>query len=108
LLDNGTFVPKTPAFAAEKPHNLLPSLRCPPHQKPSKSLAPTPTHFPLSSVIRFTVFAVGPVVFIGAHLYRSRIERDGYTIDDVAGQIISAMSAASALFGNLPMQAIEN
>jgi hypothetical protein len=107
-MDNGTFVPKTPAFAAEKPHNLLPSLRCPPHQNPSKSLAPTPIHFPLPSVIRFAVFAVCPVVFIGAHLYRSRVERDGYTIDDVVGQIISAMSAASALFGNLPMQAVEN
>jgi hypothetical protein len=51
---------------------------------------------------------VAEVVFIGAHVYRSRIERDGYTIDDVVEQIISAMSAASALVGNLPLQAIEN
>jgi hypothetical protein len=108
LLDNGTFVPKTPVFGAEKPHDLLPSLRCPSHQEPSKSLAPTPIHPPLPSVIRFAVFAVGRVVFNGAYLYRSRIERDGYTIDDVVGQIISAMSAASALVGNLPMQAVEN
>jgi hypothetical protein len=26
-----TFVPKKPAFAAEKPSDSLPSLRCPPH-----------------------------------------------------------------------------
>jgi len=51
---------------------------------------------------------VAEVVFIGAHIYRSRIERDGYTIDDVVAQIVSAMSEASALIGNLPMQAIEN
>jgi hypothetical protein len=51
---------------------------------------------------------VAEVVFIGAHVYRSRIDRDNYTIDDVVEQIISAMSAASALVGNLPMQAIEN
>jgi hypothetical protein len=51
---------------------------------------------------------VAEVVFIGAHVYRSRIERDHYTIDDVVAQIVSAMSEASALIGNLPMQAIEN
>jgi hypothetical protein len=51
---------------------------------------------------------VSEVVFIGAHVYRSRIERDNYTIEDVVEQVISAMSEASALVGNLPMQAIEN
>ena len=48
------------------------------------------------------------VVFIGGHVYRSRIERDNYTIDDVVEQIVSAMSEGSVLVGNLPMQTLEN
>jgi hypothetical protein len=48
------------------------------------------------------------VIFIGGHVYRSRVERDGYSIEDVVDQIVSAMSEASCLVGNLPMQAIEN
>jgi hypothetical protein len=51
---------------------------------------------------------VAEVVFIGSHIYKSRIERDQYTIDDVIEQILSAMSEESALVGSLPMQAIEN
>jgi hypothetical protein len=35
-------VPKKSAFAARKPGDLLPSLRCPPNREPSKSIAPTP------------------------------------------------------------------
>ena len=38
----GKFVPNKPAFAAEKLDDLLPSLRCPPHREPSRSIAPTP------------------------------------------------------------------
>jgi hypothetical protein len=48
------------------------------------------------------------VLFFGSHIYKSRCERDGYTIDDVVDQIVSAMDTASVLVGNLPMQAIEN
>lgn len=51
---------------------------------------------------------VAEVVFIGGHVYRSRIDGDNYTIDDVVEQIISAMNEDSALVGNLPMQAIQN
>jgi len=51
---------------------------------------------------------VDEVIFIGSHIYKSRIERDQYTIDDVIEQILSAMSEESALVGSLPMQAIEN
>jgi hypothetical protein len=51
---------------------------------------------------------VAEVIFIGGHIYRSRCERDGYTMDDVIDQITSAMDASSNLVGNLPMQAIEN
>jgi len=51
---------------------------------------------------------VAEVIFIGGHVYQSRIARDGYTIDDVVEQIVSAMDAESELVGDLPMQAIEN
>jgi hypothetical protein len=56
----------------------------------------------------FLPLIVAEVVFIGAHVYRGRIEREHYTIDDVVAHIVSAMSEASAFIGNLPMQAIEN
>ena len=51
---------------------------------------------------------VAEVIFIGSHIYQSRVVRDGYSIDDVIDQVVSAMSAASELVGNLPMQAIQN
>ncbi len=47
-----TFAPKKPAIAEEKPGDSLPSLPRPPHREPSKSIAPTPIHPPLPSVIR--------------------------------------------------------
>jgi hypothetical protein len=40
------------------------------------------------------------VLFIGQHVYDSRIKGDNYTIDDVVQQIVSAMSEASAIVGN--------
>jgi hypothetical protein len=51
---------------------------------------------------------VAEVLFFGSHIYQSRCVRDGYTLDDVIDQIVSAMDSASVLVGNLPMQAIEN
>jgi hypothetical protein len=51
---------------------------------------------------------VAEVLFFGSHIYQSRCIRDGYTLDDVIDQIVSAMDSASVLVGNLPMQAIEN
>jgi hypothetical protein len=51
---------------------------------------------------------VAEVLFFGSHIYQSRCVRDGYTLDDVIDQIVSAMDSASILVGNLPMQAIEN
>ena len=48
------------------------------------------------------------VLFFGSHIYRSRCLRDGYAVDDVIDQIVSAMDAGSVLVENLPMQAIEN
>jgi len=40
---------------------------------------------------------VADVVFVGRHVYESRIVRDGYTIDDVIDQISSAMNAAAVV-----------
>jgi len=51
--------PKSPAFAAGKPGDSLPSLLRPPHREPSKSIAPTPIHPSLPSVIRICGVAVG-------------------------------------------------
>jgi hypothetical protein len=62
-------VSKKPAFAAEKPDDLLPFLRYPLHRGPSKC-ADT-FHPPLPSVIRFAVFAVGRSVCREAATTRS-------------------------------------
>jgi hypothetical protein len=51
---------------------------------------------------------VAEVIFIGSHIYQSRVIRDGYSIEEVIDQIVSAMDATSELVGSLPMQAIEN
>jgi len=48
------------------------------------------------------------VLFIGQHIYNSRIKGDNYTVDDVVQQIVSAMSEASEIVGNLPSQALQN
>ena len=43
---------------------------------------------------------VDEVVFIGRHIYESRIVRDGYSVEDVLDQIESAMDAAADRYGN--------
>jgi hypothetical protein len=48
------------------------------------------------------------VVFIGWHAYKSRILKDGYTVDDVVDQISSAMSAESIVIATEYLTAIEN
>ncbi len=48
------------------------------------------------------------VVFMGRHVYTSRIERDGYTIDDVIDQIISGMDSAAVVLRSPTMTAMEN
>ena len=47
------------------------------------------------------------VLFLGRHLYQSRVEKDGYTIDDVIDQITSAMDAQSVVVANPQMTAME-
>ena len=46
---------------------------------------------------------IAEVVFIGKHIYQSRIAKEGYTIEDVIDQISSAMHSDSLVLdtGNL-------
>lgn len=51
---------------------------------------------------------IAEVVFIGRHIYESRIIRDGYSIEDVIDQIGSAMCEAAIAITTATMTAIEN
>ena len=46
------------------------------------------------------------VVFMGRHIYDSRITRDGYTVDDVIAQITNAMDGNSTFHANPKMNAL--
>jgi len=48
------------------------------------------------------------VVFVGRHIYQSRVVKDGYTIEDVLDQIYSAMDECAVVVGTLKMTGIEN
>lgn len=48
------------------------------------------------------------VVFIGKHVYQSRCVRDGYTIDDVVDQIMSALSLDSIVIASPMMTSLES
>ena len=50
----------------------------------------------------------GEVLFYGRHLYRSRVVRDGYTVEDVLDQIASAMDAASVLIPHPQSTVLQN
>jgi len=51
---------------------------------------------------------VAEVVFIGSHVYESRIVRDGYSVEDVIDQITSGMDAAAVVFPTASLTAMEN
>lgn len=51
---------------------------------------------------------IAEVVFVGAHIYKSRIARDGYTIEDVIDQISSAMNEASEVLDAIYMTILQN
>jgi len=51
---------------------------------------------------------VAEVVFIGKHIYRSRIVNDGYTIDDVIEQITNAIGSGSLVLDSPKMTAMES
>jgi hypothetical protein len=48
------------------------------------------------------------VVFVGRHIYESRIVRDGYTSEDAIDQIASGMDAAAMVLKTHAMTAMEN
>jgi hypothetical protein len=48
------------------------------------------------------------IVFIGSHLYKSRITQDAYTIDDVILQITSAFSVTSVIIHTKHMTGMRN
>jgi hypothetical protein len=51
---------------------------------------------------------IAEIVFIGMHIYRSRIAGDGYTIEDVVEQISSALDSNAVVFDTPRMTALEN
>jgi hypothetical protein len=51
---------------------------------------------------------VAEILFIGKHLYQSRCVRDGYTIEDVVDQIISALSPAAVFVDSPTFAALQN
>jgi len=51
---------------------------------------------------------IAEVLFIGQHVYNSRVVRDGYTIEDVIDQIVSAMDSGSVFIPTSRAAAIQN
>ncbi|MGA2886809.1 MAG: hypothetical protein ABSE51_02080 [Terracidiphilus sp.] len=51
---------------------------------------------------------IDEVIFYGRHLYKSRIVRDGYAVEDVVDQIVSAMDTASVFVHNTKMTVLQN
>jgi hypothetical protein len=51
---------------------------------------------------------VAEVIFYGRHMYASRVVRDGYTVDDVVDQIVSAMGSAAVFAHNPKMTILQN
>lgn len=46
------------------------------------------------------------VVFVGQHIYDSRIQQDGYSVDDVIAQIVSAMGESCVFHANPKMNSL--
>ncbi len=51
---------------------------------------------------------IAEVLFIGQHIYNSRVVRDGYSIDDVIEQIVSAMDSKAVFIPTSRAAAIQN
>lgn len=51
---------------------------------------------------------IAEVVFVGGHIYKSRIVRDAYTIEDVIDQISSAMDEAAEVLDAIYMTILQN
>ncbi len=48
------------------------------------------------------------IVFIGSHAYKSRVVRDGYTIDDMVLQIMAALAVTSICKSSPTMTALQS
>lgn len=48
------------------------------------------------------------IVFIGSHVYQSRVKRDGYTIDDVVLQIKHALATSAKVQSTVKMTALKS
>lgn len=51
---------------------------------------------------------IDEILFLGTHLYRSRVGKDGYTIDDVIDQITNALDEAAEVIANPKMTTMRN
>lgn len=51
---------------------------------------------------------IAEVLFFGKHMYQSRVVQDGYTIDDLLDQIVSAMDSTAAFIPTSKAAAIQN
>jgi hypothetical protein len=51
---------------------------------------------------------IAEVLFIGQHIYNSRVVRDGYSLEDVIEQIASAMDSAAVFIPTSRAAAIQN
>lgn len=51
---------------------------------------------------------ISEVLFIGQHIFNSRIARDGYTIDDALDQIASALDISASFLPTSRVAAIQN
>ena len=51
---------------------------------------------------------IDEVIFLGPHLYRSRVVKDGYSIEDVIEQIVSAMDMRATVISTQKMTAMRN
>jgi hypothetical protein len=52
--------------------------------------------------------SIDEVVFVGRHIHKSRIQGDGYTIEEVIQQIESALDEGAEVIANDYMTAIKN
>jgi hypothetical protein len=48
------------------------------------------------------------ILFLGRHVYKSRVTGDGYTIDDVIDQITSALDVSAEVHASAKMNAVQN
>lgn len=83
------------------------------NQKPKLIVIGTLTANQLTKINEHLIIQKRPqiveeVVFTGTHIYKSRVIRDGYTIEDVLDQISSAMEETAEVLENPHVTGIQN